>query len=136
MDVFGNRGKIIFNFCAFGAAIIAAAETLFIEHNIFGETHYLAVWPIFIPVIVMLVVRKAMFSCVFLILYFILNLELAYQIWRAVYGPPFHYEKGIENWQIIFVLFASACFIAYVIAMVIRAIIFAVKFAINSEPER
>jgi hypothetical protein len=118
MNIFSNRTILMINTCALFVAFVTAAETVSIQRRLFGVAHPGGVWPVFVPVIVMLIINRRAFSWSFLILYFALSLQLAYEIWY-----PVHYTKGIENWQTLFFLISLVCLFLYPAGIIIRAII-------------
>jgi hypothetical protein len=97
MNIANSRATMIINICALFLACITAAETMFIDIEVFGKVHYGAVWPTVLPALVMFAINRKTFSCVFILLYLALSLDLAYQYWR----PP-DYSRNILGWQTLF----------------------------------
>jgi hypothetical protein len=117
MNLASNRAILVINACALGVACVTAAETMFIQTRLFGMAHYGGVWPLFVPVIIMMIINRRIFSWVFLILYFALSLQLANEIWS-----PVTYVKGIENWQTLLTLASLVGLFFYLAAFVVGMI--------------
>lgn len=131
MNLTGSRSTFIANICAlFVAAVMAAVGgyILIATHEQPSVDNYLThgAWSIFIPALVMFIVRNRMFSWFFLICYVALSIQMFFQARNIFLGtyehhiPPWGSRLGYLSPFLIFSIFCLGC---YAVVALIEAVV-------------
>jgi hypothetical protein len=119
----GGRTTAIINLCALGMALIVTAETVFIMHRILGMVNPSDYYATLVPVGIMLLVRREVFSIVFSLLYFVLLARISYEWWMVYVGTPLRYPgKSLGTPQDAMVILTVIGFGVHVAIAVLRFI--------------
>jgi len=113
LNLLGGRTTLILNLCAVLIAGIVAAERWFVLERVFLGigADWAYIWPTFLPVAVMFVIRNRYFSSVFLFIYLVLALSGAHEVWLIQADTPMPYPGGRSG--LLKLSFLCSRYIAY-----------------------
>jgi hypothetical protein len=119
----GGRTTAIINLCALGMAVIVTAETVFIMRRILGMVNPSDYYATLVPIGIMLLVRRKVFSIIFALLYFVLLVETSYEWWMIYVGTPLRYPgKSLGTPQATMVILTVIGFGIHIVIAVLRFI--------------
>ncbi len=111
MNLTGSRPTLIANLCALVAASVVTAEMHYIEYVRFGMFRLTDTLGVFIPALVMFVIRNRIFSYSFLFFYVALSIQMFFQvIYLGVDKVPPSEKTPFPHLQMLFLI--SICSLA------------------------
>jgi hypothetical protein len=93
VDLARDRATLILNLCSLCVASVLAGESAYIAPVVSAS---LASWVSFVPAVSLFLMRRKVFSGIFLLLYLVVLAEVSHEFWMTLGGPPYPYlGKGV-----------------------------------------
>src|SRR5581483_9356403 len=123
VTLLGGRPTLIHKILALLVAAAMIPARWYVVEEIFrmpaGDWAY--VWPIILPVAVMLIVRNRYFSYVFFSIYVVLAFSLGREIWLIQIGQPGYYSGPAMGFsEVLFYVLSVICLASYLGLVAIR----------------
>jgi hypothetical protein len=96
VDLARDRATLILNLCSLCVASVLAGESAYIASHAPVVSASLASWVSFVPAVSLFLMRRKVFSGIFLLLYLVVLAEVSHEFWMTLGGPPYPYlGKGV-----------------------------------------